>query len=247
MNLHEAIIRIFLAILLGGCVGLEREYTQKSAGLRTHILVTMGATIFMLVSTSDLYSNVAALPFMTSVADRVPINVSLDPSRIAAQIVSGIGFIGGGAVLRYGTTVKGLTTAASLWTMASIGMLVGIGQYRLSIIATILIFLVLFTIGKVERHFFTKNIRTFNRLRVHIFTRSHDASQAQTWMEEHFHNRIVEAKVRSDAQTEKVEMTYNLIAEPGKMTVNEISRQLCRIEGITSATVKTYYENMDAS
>ncbi len=239
MDPNEAIPRIFLSLVLGAIIGLEREFTQKSAGLRTHILVTLGSTIFTIVSLSDFYHGLSHMPYYTNADNRVV----RDPSRVAAQIVAGIGFIGGGAVLRHGTTVRGLTTAASLWTMASIGMMVGIGQFRLAIISTILAFLVLFTIGKMERHFFAKNTRTFNRLRVSITTKISESASAQGWMEQNFHDRIIESKVRSDADTDKMDLTYVVIATPGKWNVTEISRQICRLSGVSNSNVKTYFEN----
>lgn len=243
MDPQDAIPRIFLALVLGALIGLEREFTQKSAGLRTHILVTLGSTIFTWVSLSDFYHGLNHLPFIPYEENRVV----RDPSRVAAQIVTGIGFIGGGAVLRYGTTVRGLTTAASLWTMASIGMLVGIGQYRLAVITTLLAFLVLFTIGKFERHFFSKNIRAFNRLKVLITAKASDSSSAQVWMEDNYRDRIVEVKTRSDAQSEKMEMNYILNIAGGKVDVNDISKRISRLPGVMSTTVKSYYETEDLS
>lgn len=239
MDPQDAILRIFLALALGALIGLERELTQKSAGLRTHILVTLGATIFTWVSLSDFYQGLSQLPFDPDENNRIV----RDPSRVAAQIVAGIGFIGGGAVLRYGTTVRGLTTAASLWTMASIGMLIGIGQYRLSIVATLVTFLVLFTIGHFERRFFSKNIGTFNRLKIHIVAKGGEAESAQLWIEEHYKDRIVEAKTRADRQTEKVEMDYILNTTTRRVNINEISRSLSRLPGIISSTVKSYTES----
>ncbi len=243
MDPHVAIIRIFLSMALGALIGLEREMTQKSAGLRTHILVTLGATIFTLVSLADFYHGLPNMPFSPEDDNRIV----RDPSRVAAQIVAGIGFIGGGAVLRYGTTVRGLTTAASLWTMASIGMLVGIGYYYLSLIATLVTFLVLFTIGKFERHFFSKHIRTFNRLRVSIVTRSLEASHAQAWMEDRYSKEMVEAKMRTDTQADKAELSYVLHVVHGKVNVQDISRHLPHLPGVISSTVKSYHESEDSS
>jgi len=244
MDFYEIYPRIFLAVLLGALIGLEREFTQKSAGLRTHILVTLGATIFTLVSMSDFYHGITHVPYANDPND----TMTHDPSRVAAQIVAGIGFIGGGAVLRYGTTVRGLTTAASLWSMASIGMLVGIGQYRLSIVSTIVIFLVLFTIGKIERMFFSKHARGFNRLKIHIVTGTTDLLAAQNWMDAQYHDSILEAKTRTDASTDRVEMNYIINTSSRKrIEVTEISRQLCRIDGVVGSTVKTFYENEELS
>lgn len=243
MDPNDAIPRIFLAALLGTLIGLEREFTQKSAGLRTHILVTLGSTIFTIVSMSDFYYDLSWMPFTPTDENRIV----RDPTRVAAQIVTGIGFIGGGAVLRYGATVRGLTTAASLWIMASIGMLVGIGQYRLSIISTLLAFLVLFTIGKLERHFFGKYARSFNRLKVHIVARGAKTADVQTWMDEYFKGRILEARTRTDSETGKTELNYVVATQPGKSELNTISGSLSRFEGVVSSTVKSYFESEDAS
>jgi putative Mg2+ transporter-C (MgtC) family protein len=246
MDPYAAIPRIFLALFLGAIIGLEREFTQKSAGLRTHILVTLGATIFTIVSFSDFYNG---LPNdqLSSAFIAYHNRITQDPTRVAAQIVTGIGFIGGGAVLRYGATVRGLTTAASLWTMASIGMLVGLGQYRLSVVATLLTFLVLFTIGKLERHFFTKSARTFNRLRVSLVATANEASGIQLWMEEHFKGIVLEAKIRSDHKSDAVDMTYKLNMDRGHLTVNEVSRQISLHQGVRSSSVRAYYETEDIS
>lgn len=111
--------KIALSCLLSGLIGLEREYRQKTAGLRTHLLVGLGATIFTILS-------IEAFPGSIT-----------DQSRVAAQIVTGIGFIGAGAILRQGLTVRGLTTAATLWLVAAIGMAVGTGWYALAIAATL--------------------------------------------------------------------------------------------------------------
>jgi putative Mg2+ transporter-C (MgtC) family protein len=112
--------RLLLAVLLGGAVGAERELADQPAGLRTHMLLTVGACLFTLVSAYGFGG-------------------SADPSRLAAQIVTGIGFLGGGAIVRYGLTVRGLTTAASIWATASIGVTVGAGRYLLAGSATILV------------------------------------------------------------------------------------------------------------
>jgi putative Mg2+ transporter-C (MgtC) family protein len=112
------LLRLFVAALLGGAIGLERELRERGAGLRTHTVVCVGSALFTLVS---------AYAF---VGPRV------DPTRIAAQIVSGIGFLGAGAIIRQGLSVRGLTTAATLWLVAAIGMAAGAGYYDAAVIAT---------------------------------------------------------------------------------------------------------------
>ena len=104
----EFTIRIFIAALLGGLIGLEREYRAKEAGLRTHFLVALGSALFMVLSQYG---------FDSIISDGTP-NVSLDPSRIASQVVSGIGFIGAGIIIFQKNVIRGLTTAAGLWVTA---------------------------------------------------------------------------------------------------------------------------------
>src|SRR5215216_6500873 len=117
----ELLGRLLLAAVLGGAIGAERELNDQAAGLRTHMLLTIGACLFTLVSAYGFGAG------------------PRDPSRLAAQIVTGIGFLGGGAIVRHGLTVKGLTTAASIWATASVGVAVGAGQYLLGVGGAVLV------------------------------------------------------------------------------------------------------------
>jgi len=117
----EVLLRLFVAGALGGAIGLERELRERQAGLRTHLVVSVGAALFTLVSAYGFDS----------------FGSKVDPTRIAAQIVSGIGFLGAGAIIRQGLSVRGLTTAASLWLVAAIGMAAGAGYWDGALIATV--------------------------------------------------------------------------------------------------------------
>ena len=117
----EVLLRIFVAAALGGAIGLERELRERQAGLRTHLVVSVGSALFTLVSAYGFHS----------------FDGKVDPTRIAAQIVSGIGFLGAGAIIRQGLSVRGLTTAASLWLVAAIGMAAGAGYWDGALIATL--------------------------------------------------------------------------------------------------------------
>ena len=129
--------KLGLAVLLGGAVGLERELSEKPAGLRTNILICLGAALF-----SDL-----SVHFTLWGSSPTP----ADPGRIASQIVSGIGFLGAGAIIQSRANVKGLTTAATIWVVAAIGMAVGSGATAQAIWATGLILLILLGLGALER------------------------------------------------------------------------------------------------
>jgi putative Mg2+ transporter-C (MgtC) family protein len=134
----DLLLRLLLAIGLGGAIGLERELSDKPAGFRTNILICLGAALF--TQMSILIATTSAVPAGAG-----------DPTRIAAQIVSGMGFLGAGTILQARGSVRGLTTAATLWTVAAIGMTVGAGAHILAIGATILVIAVLVLLGQVER------------------------------------------------------------------------------------------------
>src|SRR6476646_7576937 len=124
----EVSFRLGLAAVLGGAIGVERELRDREAGIRTHLLVSLGSALFTLVSAYGFHE------FLTS-GDAV---VRADPTRIAAQIVTGIGFLGAGAIIREGLSIRGLTTAATLWVVAAIGMACGAGYYWPAAAATVL-------------------------------------------------------------------------------------------------------------
>ena len=142
----EFILRIFVAALLGGAIGLEREYRAKEAGLRTHFLVALGSAVFMIVSAYG-FDGVMNTP-----------EPRWDVSRVAAQVVSGIGFIGAGTIIFHKSenVVRGLTTAAGLWVTAAIGLACGGGMYVLSIASTVLVLVGLeafnFVLRKIDKH-----------------------------------------------------------------------------------------------
>lgn len=124
--------RLLLAALLGGAIGWEREHVHRPAGLRTNMLVALGSALFTMLSFTAF-------------------GTEADPSRVAAQIISGIGFLGAGTLIRTGEWVRGLTTAAGLWTVAAIGMATGAGHYWLAISATAIALVILMVLRHFER------------------------------------------------------------------------------------------------
>ncbi|HZJ77890.1 MAG TPA: MgtC/SapB family protein [Clostridia bacterium] len=131
----DTILKLGLTALLSGFIGYEREHSHRPAGFRTHILVAVGSTLVMATSVHmfDMYQGLT----------------NLDPGRLGAQVISGIGFLGAGTILREGFSVKGLTTAASLWAVSCIGLAVGIGFYEGALIATIVIYVTLNILKRV--------------------------------------------------------------------------------------------------
>lgn len=140
INTSSIIVRLLLSTLLGGLLGWERESRRQNAGLRTHMIISVGSCLLMLISiyipqTFSEYRNV-------------------DPGRIAAQVVSGIGFLGAGAIFRLGGNTHGLTTAATIWAVAAVGLATGAGMYEAAIIVTLLLLFVLSILDKIGKRVF---------------------------------------------------------------------------------------------
>ena len=140
ISLTDMLLRIGLSLVLGGIIGFERERDSQPAGLRTHMILVVGACLAMMLSIN-----------IASIADT-------DPTRLAAQVVSGIGFLGAGAILRSGFNVKGLTTATTLWTMAIVGLVVGAGYFAIAAITTVVIMIVLSVLDVIEKRFVRINV-----------------------------------------------------------------------------------------
>jgi putative Mg2+ transporter-C (MgtC) family protein len=148
----EVLLRLFVAAALGGAIGLERELRERQAGLRTHLVVSVGSALFTLVSAYGFHG----------------FDGKVDPTRIAAQIVSGIGFLGAGAIIRQGLSVRGLTTAASLWLVAAIGMAAGAGYWEGAFIATLGALLTLGPLRVIAFRILTRYRPVHDRLLVEI-------------------------------------------------------------------------------
>ena len=152
MSFTQIICRLVLAVIIGGAIGYEREYKNRPAGLRTHILVCLGAAIISMIQ----------LEIVEDVIIRINENfllkdiLSVDIGRLGAQVVSGIGFIGAGTIMHQKGSIKGLTTAASLWAVACIGLAIGLGQYFLSVASVIVIVMILACLKKLENRIIEK-------------------------------------------------------------------------------------------
>lgn len=212
----EMCIRLLLAALLGSLIGLERERLLWAAGLRTHMLVCVGSCLLMIVSSFGFQDALAMA------------HTELDPSRVAAQVVSGIGFLGAGSILLRGEVIRGLTTAASLWTVAAIGLAVGGGLYAVSTAATFIILVILVAIKPMERVY-------RNRIQVHVLKLvAPSRSLSLKKVNEVMGNRaskvkqfIVEKGPRDETDSVTIELTRTSGAQ-----ANEILEQLLAIDGV---------------
>lgn len=146
LSLHIIILRIFLSTIIGGIIGYERGSNNQAAGFRTHILVCLGATLISLIQ-EQLKINLLNYAIENPLSSQV---LKIDLGRLGAQVISGIGFLGAGTILREEKIIAGLTTAASVWVTGCIGLEIGWGFYRLTIITGIVVLIVLITLKKIE-------------------------------------------------------------------------------------------------
>lgn len=152
VTIANALFKLCLSLILGSIIGIERRHKGQTAGMRTFALITMGATLAMLVS---IYIPQEYMGLKNG-----------DPGRIAAQVISGIGFLGAGAIIQMKGSVRGLTTAAGIWISACIGLAVGAGMYAVSTFACLLIIFVLMALDLMEKHLFRGGEQKIIRLKV---------------------------------------------------------------------------------
>ena len=133
METKTIVLRLFIALICGAAIGLERELREKAAGLRTHILVCLGAALFGIIG-----------------LELIEANVGVDILRLAQGLLIGIGFLGGGVIFKEGNSIKGLTTAAGIWVMGAIGLGIGVGAYRAALIGTFFTLLTMALFGRID-------------------------------------------------------------------------------------------------
>ena len=212
------IAKLLIAAILGGFIGWERERRGRPAGLRTHILLCVGVTLMMLVSEHifEKYKNLAA--------DSI---IRVDPARIAAQVVTGIGFLGAGTIIRFGTTVRGLTTAASLWVVAGIGLAVGSGYYVPAIITTILTLFALLLVPIFERDIKRDKYKT---LRLCISGSEPDLEN------------ITEILKRNSMELQHYQFEKDLVKNEIEFSINVRYKDECLITKVSNEFTKTIKE-----
>ena len=228
-------LRVFAAICLGFLIGFEREITNKYAGLRTHILVCLGACVFTIIS-------IYGFPELVNwkIEGYCPTGVR-DTARVAAQVVTGIGFIGAGTVLRNGPTVFGLTTAATLFMAASIGMACGAGMYGLAIVASILSVAVLTLIRIFEKQVLNRCVKNIRRLKINLHCENEKVDSIRDYIVSHF--KTVDA-LKMHKLIENPNMTkFSIIVEVvSKRPVQYIYDKLGELSGIESISIDTVNE-----
>ncbi|MDD3364238.1 MAG: MgtC/SapB family protein [Syntrophomonas sp.] len=216
MSNYEIIFKLTLACILGGVIGLERESLSRPAGFRTYTLVCVGSTLAMIVSL-DMY-----FQFYRT--------VNADPGRIAAQVVSGIGFLGAGTIMKEGPTVSGLTTAAGLWGVACIGLAVGAGMYLPAIVTTILILFVLFYFAKFEQHF--KGMRVYKGLVLVVIDGPGQVGNIGSILGEQ--GVLIKNISLSRQESDNLLEIELLLEMPSEISIDQVVEELAKIKGLQS-------------
>lgn len=228
----DYMLRILIAVIFGFCIGLERELTNKYAGLRTHILVCLGACVFTLIS---IYGFPTFAP-----GDNVLIDQATgirDTSRVAAQIVTGIGFIGAGTVLRNGPIVLGLTTAATLWIAASIGMACGAGMFEIAFAGTLLSILTLVSIRVFERKVLPNSTKRTKRVKIVIVCQNQFANKIHEYIIEKYQDisELSKKQLKADENSTKITCVMDVIT---RKPIKDLYKSFQTLEGIDSISIQ---------
>ena len=221
INDANILMRIIFAIILGSIIGLERELTNKAAGLRTQILVCLGSCLFTILSIYGFSTAVTLYPIG-------------DPSRVAAQIITGIGFIGAGTVLRQGLTVTGLTTASTLWIVAAIGMACGCGKFSLAFVSTILAVAVLVLI-------MPRNLKHLRKIKISFVCKYDDYEEIYKKLNEMFPDVLDYNHKTVDEEADKLKVNAKIFSSE-KNPVLQIYKQLDNMNNIQSVSVKEIFD-----
>ena len=223
------LIRVVAALVFGFGIGIERELTNKYAGLRTHILVCLGACVFTILS-------IYGFPNFTN-----QVQPYGDHARVAAQIITGIGFIGGGTVLRHGSSVYGLTTASTLWLAASIGMACGAGMLDLGFLTTLMSVGVLVLIRLFEKNILVKSTKNTKRFKIKLTCTSEHADAFHDYIIENFSYMHEISKKQIDGKDNFVNIVA-IVDISGKKPIQSLYKKFQNLENLDSISIQEYDE-----
>lgn len=216
INFETAVLRLLVSFLAGMLIGIEREAHSQPAGMRTHILISIGSTLAMLLS---IYIPQTFTNFQNG-----------DPGRIAAQVVTGIGFLGAGAILRLGVNVKGLTTAASIWAMAMLGLAIGAGLFRISAVALTIILFSLSVMDVFEKLFFRDKI--FKRIEITVRKKTTGINEISSMLKT-MKIRITGVDVKRNT-VETTEKYVYYVYIPVKLNPQLLADQVEKMDGVVA-------------
>ncbi|GAA4314769.1 MgtC/SapB family protein [Compostibacter hankyongensis] len=218
ISTEQIVIRLCVAALLGSVVGLERQRRDWAAGLRTHMQVCLGSALVMIVSAFG-FSDILGTP-----------HVTLDPSRIAAQVVSGIGFLGAGTILFLRREViRGLTTAAGLWTVAGVGLAVGAGLFLAAVVTTFLTLIILALIKPVEKRLFNQNRQRILKM---ILYRRQASLQSIRDILENNSLHVAQVVIQRGDKPEEDDVEFILTRDAALNNITRAAEQLREAEGV---------------
>lgn len=227
ITIYAVIFKILLSIIVGGLIGIEREYKNRPAGMRTHILVSVGATIIALIQITIAQSATEAVIDYPSLASAT----TIDQSRLIAQIVSGIGFLGAGTIIVNRKSITGLTTAASLWVGAALGIAIGMGYYNIALVGCVAVLVSLTLVHKILR------VNTLKKLEIKYVHRQ----ETKEFLVDYFKSKKIDAEIvnfnASFEQNYRIySKTYN-INLPKNMTYTEVIEDLSSHENIMKLSI----------
>jgi len=221
----EVALRLILSAILGAFIGMEREVNNRPAGLRTHVLVTLGSALIMLIS-------------MYGFEGMGESGNGGEPARLAAQVVSGIGFLGAGTIMRTDTSIKGLTTAASLWVCGGIGLAIGNGYYFGGLITSAIVLFTLISLGYVEKKLLK---RKYKVLYITGIERAGLVGEIGVLLGKHSITikdiRIISDNEEDESETISMKMKF-MIKVPGTIVSSKLLNQLRNIHGVVSAELE---------
>ncbi|MBW9170485.1 MgtC/SapB family protein [Clostridium estertheticum] len=235
MLVYQVAIRLVLAVLVGGLIGYEREFKNRPAGFRTHILVCLGAAITSMI---QLYS-IQETTNMILQHPELQSAMKVDIGRLGAQVITGVGFLGAGTIIHDKGSIKGLTTAASIWTVACIGLAIGLGYYTLTILSAICVFIVLVFLKTFENKLF----KNTNVLKLEIqYVNKKDMVEK---LEKYFDSVSIKVKniefviddEEDENETSKYSTTMYTILAPRYIKSSGIVQKLCAFEEIYKAEI----------
>lgn len=232
MLAYEVAIRLALAVLVGGLIGYEREYKNRPAGFRTHILVCLGAAITSMIQLYSIQETTSLILQHPELQDVI----KADIGRLGAQVITGVGFLGAGTIIHEKGSIKGLTTAASLWTVACIGLSVGLGYYTLTILSTICVFIVLVYLKTFETRLF-KNINML-KLEIQYLNKKSVVEKLEKYFEDMgIKVKNIEFLIEDEEEHSKYSTTMYTILAARHISSSAITQKLCTFEEIYKVTI----------
>jgi len=232
MSVYEVVIRLTLAVVVGGLIGYEREYKNRPAGFRTHILVCLGAAItsmIQLYSVQDATNMIILHPELANA-------MKVDIGRLGAQVITGVGFLGAGTIIHEKGSIKGLTSAASIWTVACIGLAVGLGYYTLTILSTILVFIVLVFLKIFEKRLFKNN--NILKIEIQYVNKKNMVEKLEKYFEAiGIKVKNIEFLIDEEEEESNYSTTMYTILAPRYTKSSVIVQKLCAFDEICKATI----------